>query len=80
MFPLIAVATITYIAAFILAPPVAMHGIRALVAGSLLYGNNIITGAIIPSSIALEHTHCLYHTISIGLYVSSISSSTSTIS
>ena len=40
MFPLIAVSTIAYIAAFILAPPVDIDGIREPVAGSLLYGNN----------------------------------------
>ena len=40
MFPLIAVSIIAYIAAFILAPPVDIDGIREPVAGSLLYGNN----------------------------------------
>merc|ERR1712083_585220 len=45
MFPLIAVSTVAYIAAFIAAPPVDIDGIREPVAGSLLYGNNIITGA-----------------------------------
>merc|ERR1712137_771913 len=53
MFPLIAVSTVAYIAAFILAPPVDIDGIREPVAGSLLYGNNIITGAVIPSSNAM---------------------------
>lgn len=53
MFPLIAVSTIAYIAAFILAPPVDIDGIREPVAGSLLYGNNIITGAVVPSSNAI---------------------------
>jgi len=53
MFPLIGVATIAYIAAFIFAPPVDIDGIREPVAGSLLYGNNIITGAVIPSSNAI---------------------------
>merc|ERR1712032_1161019 len=53
MFPLIAVSTVAYIAAFILAPPVDIDGIREPVAGSLLYGNNIITGAVIPSSNAI---------------------------
>ena len=36
--------------AFIMAPAVDIDGIREPVAGSLLYGNNIITGAVIPSS------------------------------
>jgi photosystem II P680 reaction center D1 protein len=53
MFPLIGLATIAYITAFILAPPVDIDGIREPVAGSLLYGNNIITGALIPSSNAI---------------------------
>merc|ERR1711865_1003264 len=53
MFPLLILATIVYIAAFTLAPPVDIDGIREAVAGSLLYGNNIITGALIPSSNAI---------------------------
>ena len=53
MFPFIAVATVAYIAAFILAPPVDIDGIREPVAGSLFYGNNIVTGAVIPSSNAI---------------------------
>jgi len=53
MFPLTALAIIAYLAAFIFAPPVDIDGIREPVAGSLLYGNNIITGAVIPSSNAI---------------------------
>ena len=53
MFPFIAVAAVAYIAAFILAPPVDIDGIREPVAGSLFYGNNIVTGAVIPSSNAI---------------------------
>merc|ERR1719232_188615 len=53
MFPLLFVATVAYVAGFILAPPVDIDGIREPVAGSLLYGNNIITGAVIPSSNAI---------------------------
>jgi photosystem II P680 reaction center D1 protein len=53
MFPLTGLAIIAYVAAFILAPPVDIDGIREPVAGSLLYGNNIITGAVIPSSNAI---------------------------
>merc|ERR1712127_864798 len=45
MFPLISLATVAYIAAFIFAPPVDIDGIREPVAGALLYGNNIISGA-----------------------------------
>merc|ERR1719213_47132 len=50
MFPLLAISSVVYIAAFFIAPPVDIDGIREPVAGSLLYGNNIITGAVIPSS------------------------------
>merc|ERR1719355_320282 len=53
MFPLTGMAIIVYIVAFINAPPVDIDGIREPVAGSLLYGNNIITGAVIPSSNAI---------------------------
>jgi photosystem II P680 reaction center D1 protein len=53
MFPLIFLAIAAYITAFINAPPVDIDGIREPVAGSLLYGNNIITGAVIPSSNAI---------------------------
>jgi photosystem II P680 reaction center D1 protein len=53
MFPLLGVATLAYIAAFIAAPPVDIDGIREPVCGSLLYGNNIITGAVVPSSNAI---------------------------
>jgi photosystem II P680 reaction center D1 protein len=53
MFPLLAVATAVFCVSFIMAPPVDIDGIREPVAGSLLYGNNIITGAVIPSSNAI---------------------------
>ena len=53
MLPLSGLAIIAYMTAFIFAPPVDIDGIREPVAGSLLYGNNIITGALIPSSNAI---------------------------
>ena len=53
MFPLLVVAIAMFISAFIFAPPVDIDGIREPVAGSLLYGNNIISGALIPSSNAI---------------------------
>jgi photosystem II P680 reaction center D1 protein len=53
MLPLGGLAIIGYMTAFIFAAPVDIDGIREGVAGSLLYGNNIITGAIIPSSNAI---------------------------
>jgi photosystem II P680 reaction center D1 protein len=53
MFPTLLAATTCFITAFIAAPPVDIDGIREPVAGSLLYGNNIISGAVIPSSNAI---------------------------
>merc|ERR1712217_77540 len=53
MFPLTGLAIVAYIIAFIAAPPVDIDGIREPVAGSLMYGNNIISGAVIPSSNAI---------------------------
>jgi photosystem II P680 reaction center D1 protein len=49
MIPTLLSATICFIIAFIAAPPVDIDGIREPVAGSLLYGNNIISGAVVPS-------------------------------
>jgi photosystem II P680 reaction center D1 protein len=53
MFPLLLLAAGVYISSFIFAPAVDIDGIREPVAGSLLFGNNIITGAVIPSSNAI---------------------------
>ncbi|KAG7348085.1 photosystem II qb protein psbA [Nitzschia inconspicua] len=53
MFPTLLTATTAFIMAFIAAPPVDIDGIREPVAGSLLYGNNIISGAVVPSSNAI---------------------------
>jgi len=53
MIPALLTATTAFIIAFIAAPPVDIDGIREPVAGSLLYGNNIISGAIVPSSNAI---------------------------
>ena len=53
MFPVFSVAIIAYITAFTFGAAVDIDGIREPVAGSLLYGNNIITGAVIPSSNAI---------------------------
>ena len=53
MIPCLLSATICFIVAFIAAPPVDIDGIREPVAGSLMYGNNIISGAVIPSSNAI---------------------------
>ena len=53
MFPLISISTIAYIIGFLSAPPVDIDGIREPVSGSLLYGNNLISGSVIPSSNAI---------------------------
>ena len=53
MIPTLLAATVCFIVAFIAAPPVDIDGIREPVAGSLLYGNNIISGAVVPSSNAI---------------------------
>ncbi|KAF3889935.1 MULTISPECIES: photosystem II q(b) protein [Nostocales] len=53
MVPTLLSATICFIIAFIAAPPVDIDGIREPVAGSLLYGNNIISAAVVPSSNAI---------------------------
>jgi photosystem II P680 reaction center D1 protein len=51
--PTLLAATICFIIAFVGAPPVDIDGIREPVAGSLMYGNNIISGAVVPSSNAI---------------------------
>jgi photosystem II P680 reaction center D1 protein len=53
MIPTLLTATSVFIIAFIAAPPVDIDGIREPVSGSLLYGNNIISGAIVPTSNAI---------------------------
>ena len=50
MIPTLLTATSVFIIAFIAAPPVDIDGISEPVSGSLLYGNNIISSAIIPTS------------------------------
>jgi len=53
MIPCLLAAAACFIVAFIAAPPVDIDGIREPVAGSLMYGNNIISGAVVPSSNAI---------------------------
>ena len=53
MIPTLLAATVCFIVAFVAAPPVDIDGIREPVAGSLMYGNNIISGAVVPSSNAI---------------------------
>ena len=53
MIPCLLAATTCCIVAFIAAPAVDIDGIREPVAGSLIYGNNIISGAVVPSANAV---------------------------
>jgi photosystem II P680 reaction center D1 protein len=66
MIPCLLVATSVFIIAFIANPPVDIDGIREPVAGSLMYGNNIISGAVVPSSNAIGlHLYNLWDAASI---------------
>ncbi len=53
MIPCLLVASIVFVLAIIAAPPVDLDGIREPLSGSLMYGNNIISAAVIPSSNAI---------------------------
>jgi len=53
MFPCLLVAISVFVIAFLFAPAVDIDGIREPVSGSLLFGNNIMSGAVVPSSNAL---------------------------
>ncbi len=53
MIPTLATAAITFIIAFIAAPPVDTTGTGAPIAGSLLDGNNLMTAAVVPTSAAI---------------------------
>lgn len=53
MIPTLLAAVTCFIIAMIAAPPVDIDGIREPVSGSFLYGNNIISAAVVPSSNAI---------------------------
>merc|ERR550537_1227712 len=53
MIPCLLAAAACFIIAFITSPAVDIDGIREPVSGSLLFGNNIISGAVVPSSNAI---------------------------
>jgi len=53
MIPCLLTAAACFVVAFIAAPPVDIDGIREPVAGSLMFGNYIISGAVVPSSNAI---------------------------
>ncbi|ERN19855.1 hypothetical protein AMTR_s00071p00011330 [Amborella trichopoda] len=66
MIPTLLTATFVFIIAFIVAPPVDIDGIREPVSNSLLYGNNIISGAIIPTSAAISlHFYPIWESTSV---------------
>jgi photosystem II P680 reaction center D1 protein len=67
MFPLLFVGSIVYILSVSFSPPVDIDGIREPVSGSLLYGNNIITSSLIPSSNAIGvHFYPVWDAISLN--------------
>jgi photosystem II P680 reaction center D1 protein len=53
MIPCLLVATSVFIIAFIANPPVDLDGVREPISGSLMYGNNIISAAVLPTSNAI---------------------------
>jgi photosystem II P680 reaction center D1 protein len=53
MIPTLLTATTVFIIAFIAAPSVDLDGIGKPISGSLFSGNNIITGAVVPTSAAI---------------------------
>jgi photosystem II P680 reaction center D1 protein len=53
MIPLLCVSATVFTIAIIAAPPVDIDGLREPVSGSLFYGNNLITAAVVPSSNAI---------------------------
>jgi photosystem II P680 reaction center D1 protein len=61
------VSILGFLLGVFLCPPVDIDGIREPVSGSLLYGNNIITTAVIPSSNAIGvHFYPVWDTISVN--------------
>jgi photosystem II P680 reaction center D1 protein len=65
LFPTLALSTMVYVLSVFFSPPVDIDGIREPVAGSLLYGNNIISTALIPSSNAIGvHFYPLWESLS----------------
>ena len=53
LIPTALTAAIVFTIAMIAAPPVDLDGIREPISGSLLYGNNIITATVVPTSAAI---------------------------
>nr|WP_315862294.1 photosystem II q(b) protein [Halomicronema hongdechloris] len=53
MVPTLATAAIVFVLAFLAAPAVDIDGTGRLVSGALNHGNNLITGAVVPTSAAI---------------------------
>jgi photosystem II P680 reaction center D1 protein len=67
MIPTLLTATTVFVIAFIAAPAVDIDGIREPVAGSLFGGNNIITGAVVPTSNAIGlHLYAIWEASSLS--------------
>merc|ERR1711976_1038187 len=70
IIPTLLTATSVFIIAFLAAPPVDIDGIREPVSGSLMYGNNIISGAVVPTSNAIGlHFYPIWEAASIEMAV-----------
>jgi len=64
--PTVLTATTCFILAFIANPPVDLDGVREPISGSLLYGNNIISAAVLPTSNAIGlHFYALWDAASV---------------
>jgi photosystem II P680 reaction center D1 protein len=67
MIPTLLTATTVFIIAFVAAPPVDIDRIREPVARSLLYRNNIITRAVVPTSNAIGlHLYSIWEASSLS--------------
>jgi len=67
MIPTLLTATTVFILAFVAAPPVDIDRIREPVSRSLFYGNNIITGAVVPTSNAIGlHLYSIWEASSLS--------------
>ncbi|KAE9610962.1 putative photosystem II [Lupinus albus] len=66
MMPTLLTTTFVFIIAFIVAPSVDIDGTREPISESLLYGNNIILGVIIPTSAAIGlHFYTIWEATSV---------------
>ncbi|CAN6472596.1 unnamed protein product [Victoria cruziana] len=70
MIPTLLTTTSVFIIAFIADPLVDIDGIREPIYGSLLYGNNIIFGAIVPTSAAIGlHFYLIWEASSVDKWL-----------